>query len=592
MCACGPAHVMAARHLHRRVPILFCLILAAGLSAHAQTKVLFSDDFAQGTNLWTEVVGTWAELPGGLRSDDRYVSELVGGHPDWADVSFEAAFQLVRPLTASDNIKLFFRWQGQWHGYGLLFDATGTRLVRFEGSPRQFQMLAQSAFVPEAGEAIAVRVDMQGRRMTAYINDTPILQGMDPVWRHRTGLVGMRTESAPIVVHSVRVTGPEDAPVLDATWLAGQTDLDRILNRFPAGGVWEGPGYHPPASAAAAGARDIVLIYTHGTVAWHLTDVLPYVGYGEMRRELGGLPRLEWYDWFFDTFLFLSLRTPDGQRDYGVGHGVTWADWLAFLDQVFTPGYYIDAFDEAVQRIGRELDDSDYRAKVILMIPYPHPSQTNFGDPQGTGRTVRFAPEEQGDQAALDSRAKAITAYIDEALRRWEEHGFARLDLIGFYWLAESLSSPGDAELIQRTAAYVHELGYKLFWIPHFSAQGVEQWQELGFDVVILQPNYMFNDRLARNRLLDAARRAYAHGLGVEIEADGTVLTSAAGRERYLDYLWAGLKYGYMDGAIHAYYQEVNLLGRAYLATDPDVRALYDATYLFVKGRLAEKAVE
>ena len=264
----------------------------------------------------------------------------------------------------------------------------------------------------------------------------------------------------------------------------------------------------------------------------------------------------------------------------------------AFPGPSIYPGYYIDAFDEAVQRIGRELDDSDYRAKVILMIPYPHPSQTNFGDPQGTGRTVRFAPEEQGDQAALDSRAKAITAYIDEALRRWEEHGFARLDLIGFYWLAESLSSPGDAELIQRTAAYVHELGYKLFWIPHFSAQGVEQWQELGFDVVILQPNYMFNDRLARNRLLDAARRAYAHGLGVEIEADGTVLTSAAGRERYLDYLWAGLKYGYMDGAIHAYYQEVNLLGRAYLATDPDVRALYDATYLFVKGRLAEKAVE
>ena len=185
MCACGPAHVMAARHLHRRVPILFCLILAAGLSAHAQTKVLFSDDFAQGTNLWTEVVGTWAELPGGLRSDDRYVSELVGGHPDWADVSFEAAFQLVRPLTASDNIKLFFRWQGQWHGYGLLFDASGTRLVRFEGGPGQFQMLAQSAFVP-GRRAIAVRVDMQGRRMTAYINDTPILQGMDPVWRHRT----------------------------------------------------------------------------------------------------------------------------------------------------------------------------------------------------------------------------------------------------------------------------------------------------------------------------------------------------------------------------------------------------------------------
>lgn len=568
---------------------ILCCIFGVGVLAHAQTQVLFADDFSQGTSLWPETFGTWIESQDGLQSDERYASELVGGHPDWQDVTFEVAFELYRPLVGNDNIKLLFRWQGQWHGYGLLLDASGTRLVRWEGGARQFQMLAQSAFVPQPGEMTRVRVDMQGRRMTAYVNDTPILQGMDPVHTHKAGQVGIRTESAPILLHSVRVTGPEDAPVLDASWMDGQSALDRILNGFPSADTWQGPGYHPPATEAAAGARDIMLIYTHGTTSWHMTDALPYVGYGEMKRDIGSLPRLEWYDWFFDTFLFLSLRTADGQRDYGIGHDVTWRDWLDFLDQVFTQGMYIDAFDEATGRIKADLGDSNYRAKVIVMIPYPHPSQTNFGDPEGAGRSLSFNPAEQGEEAALQARASAIAAYIDEFLVRWEAEQFEHLEFIGFYWLAESLSSPGDAELVRQTADLVHERGYKMFWIPHFEAQGLDKWHEIGFDVVILQPNYMFNDRLPRNRLLDAAQRAYALGLGVEIEADRSVLSSASGRERYRDYLWAGVKYGYMENAIHAYYQEIDLLGRAFFSTDPEVRALYDDTYLFLKGRLIEK---
>lgn len=582
-------------YLNRRMfllTVLLCCWLGVGLSTQAQTRVLFFDDFAQGTALWPAVLGTWTQVPGGLQADERYVSEIVGGHPDWQDVSLEIEFQLTQALAGNDNIKLLFRWQGQWHGYGLLLDSSGTRLVRLEGGVRQFQVLAQSGFVPEPGEATRIRIDMQGRRMTAYINGTPILQGMDPVQTHRSGQIGIRTESAPILLRSVEVTGPEDAPVLDATWLVGQSELDRILSGFPESELWPGPGYHPPASDAAAGARDIMLIYTHGTTLWHLTDALPYVGYGEMKRELGTLPRLEWYDWFFDTFLFLSLRTADGERDYGVGTGVTWRDWLDFLDQVFTQDLYIDAFNEATRQVKEALGDSDYRSKVILMIPYPHGGQMQFGDPRGTGRTLNFNSAGQGEEAALRARVSAIEAYVDEALDRWHARDYEHLELIGFYWLDESMSAPGDDELVQRTAALVHERGYKLFWIPHFFAAGLDRWQEVGFDAVILQPNYMFNDRLPRNRLLEAAQRAHAQGLGVEIEADGTILSSESGRERYRDYLWAGVKYGYMEDALHAYYQEVNLLGRAFLSTDPEIRALYDETYLFVKGKLTEAVGE
>lgn len=563
-------------------------MLGMSIAIHAQNRVLFEDDFAHGTSLWPETLGTWTTVPGGVQTEERFASEIVGGHPQWHDIDLEVEFELIQPLSSNANVKLLLRWQGQWHGYGLLFDPSGARLVRFEGGARQYQVLAQSGYTLEPGQTYRVRTNLQGRRMTVYVNGSPIMQGMDPIQTHRAGQIGIRTESAAILLRAVQVTGSQDQPAFDTQWLATLSDLDRILSGFPSAESWDGPGYYPPGSDASGGARDIMLIYTHGT-PWQLIDALPYVGYGELRREFGSLPTLEWHDWFFDTFLFLSLRTSDGLRDYGLGNGVTWDDWMDFLDQVFTEEMYIHAFEQATERVKQSLGESDYRANVILMIPYPHGGQTRFGDPLGTGRTLNFSANGQDEKAALQARIDAIGAYIDEALARWNTQDFEHLELIGFYWVAESLSSPGDEELVQKTAAWVHERGYKLFWIPHFAAVGVDAWAELGFDTVILQPNYMFNDRLPRNRLLDAAQRAYAHGLGIEIEADGTILSSESGRERYRDYLWAGVKYGYMDAAIHAYYQEVNLLGRAFLSTDPDIRAVYDDTYLFVKGQLGQE---
>ena len=88
----------------------------------------------------------------------------------------------------------------------------------------------------------------------------------------------------------------------------------------------------------------------------------------------------------------------------------------------------------------------------------------------------------------------------------------------------------------------------------------------------------------------EAANRAKRYGMGVEIEADGKVFESPEGRARYLAYLDAGVRYGYMTEAIHGYYQGVDILLRAFISADPDVRYLYDATYEYVKGtyKLAE----
>src|SRR5690606_6097265 len=90
---------------------------------------------------------------------------------------------------------------------------------------------------------------------------------------------------------------------------------------------------------------------------------------------------------------------------------------------------------------------------------------------------------------------------------------------------------------------------------------GYDRWESLGFDVAIYQPNYMFDTSLPKRRLYDAADRAYRLGMGIEIEANWTILSTEAGRERFRDYLWAGVKYGFMEHAVRAYYSGARSLG-------------------------------
>lgn len=347
----------------------------------------------------------------------------------------------------------------------------------------------------------------------------------------------------------------------------------------------EGVGaYFPAGSPEAAGVRHLMLIYTHSD--WTLSRALPYVAYAPP-PEGNRLAPARWTDWFFDSFLFLALVTPDRAHAFDApsrGKPARWEHWLWFLDYLFTPDQQLDAFEQAVARVKTYIDDPDYKAKVVVMIPYPMPANDDFGDPFGTGTSLSFARFPQGAKAQFEARLKAVEAYLAEFDRRWRERNFQHLELVGLYWLAEEIQGEGDMQLLRAVADLAHQRGLKLFWIPYFTAAGWSQWREAGIDAAIYQPNYMFNTSIPESRLREAAERARRYGMGIEIEADETVLTSAAGRERYLAYLKAGAEYGFMTEALHGYYQGVDILARAFVARQADVRYLYDATYLYVKG--------
>lgn len=340
--------------------------------------------------------------------------------------------------------------------------------------------------------------------------------------------------------------------------------------------------YTPIGTEAAAGARHIMLIYTHER--WTVNDALPYVAYSRPLEDRSAQP--VWEDWFFDSFLFLALRNPGGFAFDSPSRGTParWDQWEWFLDYLFTPNQQLDAFNTAVAQAKETIDDPDYKAKVFVMIPYPMIQTKDFGDPTGLGRSLDFSPFPNRWAESIDDRVAAIQAYIDELMRRWNEHDYEHLELVGLYWLAESVSGPTDYTLLQRVAPLVKDQGMKFLWIPYFGANGWHNWETYGFDAAIYQPNYMFNASVPLDRFRQVTDAAKRYGMGVEIEASSSVFLSDEGRARFLAYFDAGVQYGYMDTALHAYYQDVKVLRMAYGSTFAHVRELYDLTYQYVKG--------
>ena len=82
------------------------------------------------------------------------------------------------------------------------------------------------------------------------------------------------------------------------------------------------------------------------------------------------------------------------------------------------------------------------------------------------------------------------------------------------------------------------------------------------------------------------------YGLGVELELNHTAVYESERRaseaEKYFDYLRGAYYYGYL-GCATAMYQGAGpgYLHVACYSDDPEIRKIYDYTYLFIKGTLA-----
>ncbi len=325
-----------------------------------------------------------------------------------------------------------------------------------------------------------------------------------------------------------------------------------------------------PTDELLGGAKDTCLLYQNRSVAYTEEDLLPYLAY----LDKDGKPK----DVMFDSFLFLYYgELPGGGMAHAEG---TIEGWQWALEDLFADGKNIHALNSAAGKVKDTLGlDDDYRYKVLLTLYYPSPSVTDFGDVDGDGKTENLSK--------LSDRLKVLQWYIDCIDEAYRACGFEHIEFAGYYWFHEAINAD-DAEskaMLNAVSDMVHAKGKDFCWIPYFMANGFERWKKCGFDVAVMQPNYAFKLDAPYGNLESCARFTAKYGMGVEIEISYQAMGDDVFYRRYMEYLASGAKHGYMNDCIIMYYQE-RLIFKDACYSSGKARAIYDATYHFIKGDL------
>ncbi len=319
------------------------------------------------------------------------------------------------------------------------------------------------------------------------------------------------------------------------------------------------------------GAADIMLAY-HATERVLDKDFfLAYAGYLDNDLKIT--------DIMFDSFLFLpsTAALPSGGFPY---NSSVKSDWDYIFEDLFKEGRSLDALNEAAGEVKAATGNSDYKYKVFLTIMHPTPTVTDFGDVDGDGKSENLSDH--------DDMMKVVDWYVTRCTDAFENAGYENLELCGWYWFHEAISTKdGDDDAIRSVSEYLEDRGTELFWIPYYKAGGFTIWKDCGFVRAYMQPNYAFSLDVDERRIGDAVQAIMRYGMAIEIEIDPLAFGNDLYYEKYMGYLRGGVNYGYMTGAAHAYYQGIDAFYIACHSENPKWRLIYDYTYMFIKGTLS-----
>lgn len=329
-----------------------------------------------------------------------------------------------------------------------------------------------------------------------------------------------------------------------------------------------------PSKNLLKGAKDTCLLYHNTREGYKVEDLIPYLAYVDADGKM--------QDVMFDSFLFLIMTTfPSGGAPYAKG---VKSDWEWALNDLFGDGKNIKALDEAVAIVKEELGlAADYKYKVILSLYYPSPEITQFGDVDGDGVSENLSKYED--------TMKAIEWYLNLTDDTFKAQNFQNIELAGYYWFHEAINSEDDMSLrvLNSTADLVHKKGVDFCWIPYFASNGYNAWAQYGFDVAVMQPNYVFKLETPYSNVIDCANLTAMYGMGVEMEICTDSLSDIRFFKKYMQYVAGGAEYGYMNDCIVMYYQEMFAFRDACYSKSLMCRMIYDATYHFIKGDLKYK---
>lgn len=273
-------------------------------------------------------------------------------------------------------------------------------------------------------------------------------------------------------------------------------------------------------------------------------------------------------DWFYDTFVFNETSwtsKADGEMRVLANAGggqlpATKADWIEYLDHLFSPTNDLAALDELIEDYktgsnGAEmLGEPRLRHKVVLGMVYPCKDGRGTPD-QCVWKKFDFG-EINGVEMNFSMVQHRITAckwFIDEALKRFEAAGYRNFDLAGFYCPEETMYSVGD--FAAKVNIYIKSLGYNIYWIPYWKGndQYALNWKDTyKFDMTWRQPNYFFYDYPLppKSQLIECIEQSKQYGLGLELEfeaeglSNGLHIVNPGMHQRLVEYIDAFEEYG------------------------------------------------
>lgn len=318
------------------------------------------------------------------------------------------------------------------------------------------------------------------------------------------------------------------------------------------------------------GIKSICLMYTATN---YTPDVIkPYFAYIDKTGKA--------VDTMFDSMLFLGMPVTSSSDGF-----MRQNDMKSFVSVALGANTNISALDTVVGEMKGELGlGDDFKYPIFFSVPNIGIYSDSFGEIDGKNVSSN----------SLSERSDIVKWYIDYVEEQFNAREFENVTLKGFYWFSESIDyalSTYESDLVAYFNDYSHGKGYKTMWIPFYSAAGIDEAKDLGFDSVTMQSGHAFEGGAevgtpTAQACKDAATTVKRFGLnGLEFEVDCNVKEYS---KRFEKYVSAAYGAGLMEKGMITMYQVGDHLYRSSKGTYN--RGVYDLTYEFISGQYTECA--
>lgn len=270
-------------------------------------------------------------------------------------------------------------------------------------------------------------------------------------------------------------------------------------------------------------------------------------------------------DRMFGGFIFNGIQMREGTFLHplyvGFGKPANKKDWTLWIDTLFAKDANLHALYEVA---------GEQKLDVWVSIPYPHQSQTDFGE-------IR---DDELDLHKDEDRIRAVRWWLDLFLKRWGEERrlHDKLNFRGFVWQREAIDAV-DSRLIRKINALVHKRNVLSMWLPNYGSNGVIDWQDYGFDITALNCNYYGNTSYDHTWINNTCAFAKHYHTGIQITFGKGLIYNDT---HHLDYFNLGLPEAnnYMENAFLVYQFPNQTLDHVYKDKFID----YVWLYSFIKG--------